>query len=63
MISDRLEIAAPKALVISGLVLLLILFAAPGLPWRLGYLDLGSINCQRFYCFAMSVRFGRGLQV
>ncbi len=44
MISDRREIASPKVLVISGLVLLLVLFAAQGLPWRLGYLDLGDIS-------------------
>ena len=48
MISDRREIASPKVLVISGLVLLLILFAVPGLPWRLGYLDLGVYQLPAF---------------
>ena len=48
MISDRRELASPKVLVISGLLLLLLISALPGLPWRLGYLDLGVYQLPAF---------------
>ena len=48
MTSDRRETPSSKVLVISGLVLLLLLFAALGLPWQLGYLDLGIYQLPAF---------------
>lgn len=48
MTGDRNQMISPKAMVIAGLVLLLLLFAAPGLPWRLGFLDLGVYQLPAF---------------
>ena len=41
MMSNRRVIGSPNVLTIGALLLALIIFATLGLPWRLGYLDLG----------------------